>query len=37
MRRDRERLNDVLEALDWIAKAIIGLTEAEFLANETLC
>jgi len=37
MRRDRQRLNDILEALDWIAKAIAGRTEAEFLADETLC
>jgi hypothetical protein len=22
MRRDRQRLNDILEALDWIAKAV---------------
>jgi uncharacterized protein with HEPN domain len=37
MRRDRLRLNDMLEALSWIAKAISGRTEAEFLADETLC
>src|ERR1039457_5966025 len=37
MRRDRQRLNDILEALDWIAKAIAGRTEAVFLADETLC
>ncbi len=37
MRRDQQRLNDILEALDWIAKAIAGRTEAEFLADETLC
>ncbi len=37
MRRDRQRLNDILEALDWIAKAIAGRTEAAFLAHETLC
>ena len=37
MRRDQQRLNDILEALDWIAKAISGRTEAEFLADETLC
>jgi uncharacterized protein with HEPN domain len=37
MRRDQQRLNDMLEALDWIAKAISGRTEAEFLADETLC
>jgi len=37
MRRDRQRLSDILEALDWIAKAIGGRTEAEFLVDETLC
>jgi uncharacterized protein with HEPN domain len=37
MRRDPQRLNDILEALDWIAKAIAGRTEAEFVADETLC
>jgi len=37
MRRDQQRLNDILEALDWIAKAIAGWTEADFLADETLC
>jgi uncharacterized protein with HEPN domain len=37
MRRDRQRLNDILEALSWIAKAIDGWTEADFLADETLC
>ena len=37
MRRDRQRLNDLLEALDWIGRAITGRTEAEFLADETLC
>lgn len=37
MRRDEQRLADILEALDWIAKAISGRTEAEFLAGETLC
>ncbi len=37
MRRDEQRLTDLLEALDWIAKAISGRTEAEFLADETLC
>lgn len=33
MRRDQQRLNDILEALDWIAKAILG----QFLVDETLC
>jgi uncharacterized protein with HEPN domain len=37
MRRDQQRLNDILEALDWIAKAITGRTEAEFIVDETLC
>src|SRR5664280_3603094 len=37
MRRDRQRLNDMLGALDWIAKAVSGRTEADFLADETLC
>ena len=37
MRRDQQRLNDMLGALDWIAKAVSGRTEADFLADETLC
>ncbi len=37
MRRDQQRLQDILEALDWIAKATTDLTEVQFLANETLC
>ena len=37
MRRDQQRLIDILEALDWIAKMIAGRTEAEFLVDETLC
>lgn len=37
MRRDAQRLSDILEALDWITRAIFGRTEAEFLADETLC
>jgi len=37
MRRDQQRLVDILEALDWIAKAISGKTEADFIADETLC
>jgi uncharacterized protein with HEPN domain len=37
MRRDAQRLIDILEALDWIAKSIVGRTEAEFLVDETLC
>ena len=37
MRRDQQRLNDILEALDWIARVIAGRTESDFLADETLC
>ena len=37
MRRDQQRLNDILDALDWIAKVAAGRTEADFLADETLC
>ena len=37
MRRDEQRLSDILEALDWITKAIAGRTEAGFVADETLC
>jgi uncharacterized protein with HEPN domain len=37
MRRDPQRLNDILEALDWIASTVAGQTEADFLADETLC
>jgi uncharacterized protein with HEPN domain len=37
MRRDQQRLNDILEALDWISKAIAGRNEDEFVADETLC
>ena len=37
MRRDEQRLHDIVGALDWIANATTGLTEIEFLANETLC
>ena len=33
MRRDDQRPNDVLEAIDWIAKVIAGRTEADFLAD----
>ena len=36
MRRDQQRLIDILEALHWIAKAVAGKTEAAFLADETL-
>lgn len=37
MRRDQQRLTDILEALDWIARAITGKAEADFLADELLC
>src|ERR1035441_10485093 len=37
MRRDPQRLTDILEALDWIATAVAAQTEADFLADETLC
>lgn len=37
MRRDRQRLHDILEALEWIARAISERTEADFLQDETLC
>ena len=37
MRRDQQRLTDIVEALDWIARAIAGRTEADFLGDETLC
>ena len=37
MRRDDQRLSDILEALDWIARAVAGRTEADFVADETLC
>jgi len=37
MRRDDQRLSDILEALDWIAKVVSGRTEAGFVADETLC
>jgi uncharacterized protein with HEPN domain len=37
MRRDDQRLSDILEALDWIARAVAGRTEADFVADDTLC
>jgi uncharacterized protein with HEPN domain len=36
MRRDRERLDDILESPDWIARALDGLTEQKFLSDETV-
>ncbi len=37
MRRDDQRLVDIPDALDWIARAIAGKAEEDFLADETLC
>lgn len=37
MRRDDLRLRDILEALDSLPRIIGGRTEAEFLADETVC
>jgi len=37
MRRDQQRLRDMLEALDSVGRMISGRTEAEFLADETVC
>ena len=37
MRRDDQRLGDIPEALDWIANAVSGRTEADFVADDTLC
>jgi len=37
MRRDLQRLQDILEALDSVTNMIGGYTEAGFLANQTLC
>ncbi len=37
MRRDEQRLADILEALDSVAAMTIGLRESEFLAEETIC
>lgn len=34
MRRDRERLSDILEALDSLEQIIAGTTEPEFLASD---
>jgi uncharacterized protein with HEPN domain len=34
MRRDRQRLLDIAEALDWVMMAIRGRSEAEFIADE---
>lgn len=36
MRRDDQRLGDILEALDWIARVLGAKTEADFMADETL-
>ena len=37
MRRDEQRLRDIVEAPDWIAKAVSGRTEDNFVTDETLC
>ncbi len=37
MRRDEQRLSDIVEALDWIAQAVSGRTEDNFVTDETLC
>jgi uncharacterized protein with HEPN domain len=37
MLRDEQRLSDILEGLDWIARAVSGKTEDDFPADETLC
>lgn len=36
MRRDQQRLQDILDALDSVAKMISGRTEAEFPDDEVL-
>jgi uncharacterized protein with HEPN domain len=37
MRRDQQRLLDMLEALDSVANMVAQRNESEFIANETLC
>lgn len=37
MRRDQQRLLDMLEALDSVANMVIQRNESEFIADETLC
>lgn len=37
MRRDEQRLIDILEAPEWIGRALSARTEADFLTDETLC
>ena len=36
MRRDEQRLVDILEALDSVAKITLGLSESAFLADDTV-
>ncbi len=36
MRRDRQRLKDILDALEWIAEAIAGSTREAFVEDHTL-
>jgi len=37
MRRDDQRLEDILQALDWIASAVSGFTEEKFLSDDVRC
>lgn len=37
MRRDQQRLLDMLEALDSVANMVAQRNESEFIADETLC
>jgi uncharacterized protein with HEPN domain len=36
MRRDRERILDIMEALDSLARSLVDCKEAEFLSNDLL-
>lgn len=36
MRRDRERILDIVEALDSVAQYLIGCSEVEFFSNDVL-
>lgn len=35
-RRDEQRLADILDALDWVARAIVGKDSRDFLGDELL-
>src|SRR5688572_1714785 len=37
MRRDEQRLADILDALDSVSNITAGLSELTFLADETIC